>query len=356
MVNLKEILRAYDVSDVSEVYPGPVEITDLKEELGTKGHVLVVRGDKAYADKLGNNAHLANPKFWLYENLLKSARVQRELASHPDHKLFDGVGFSALEAIGYHAMRLGRKAVVVMAHEMVPEPEVFDRYEIEVIHSDPDTHVEEGYAKKQEEVISGRKDIILLHQALYGARALAPIGNKVARGLDELCIIPDETFWCIASGSNLYGIGSKIKERFNTKTVVVEPSVTPTIDERLKLDEPEQVKTFAKKELDNYCVRGDQVSSGIAPLHSSHVNRYMLLSWAHTGKTGIDSLVRASVSDVKEMQRRLADINPDYGWTSTTALSLIPAIQSAREGKNVLVIAYGKNRKTQLRDARIAES
>ena len=50
MMKLKEITQVFDVSNVSEAYHGSIDITDLKDELGTKGHVLVVRGDKAYVD------------------------------------------------------------------------------------------------------------------------------------------------------------------------------------------------------------------------------------------------------------------------------------------------------------------
>ena len=204
MIGRKEIVQALDVSDVSDVsetYEGNIQITDLREELGTLGHVLVVRGDLAYEDRLkyaGLPTSLANPKFWLYENLINSPRIQEQLRKHPNHKLFDGVGFSSLEALGYHAKQLGRKAVVVMAHEHVPDDEVFERYDIEVIHGDKPA--EEGYVETLREVLAQRGDLIPLHQALYGARALAPVGNSVVNLLEELCIVPDETYWCMASG------------------------------------------------------------------------------------------------------------------------------------------------------------
>jgi len=70
----KEIVQAWDISEVNETYEGNVQITDLREELGTQGHVLVVRGDLAYSDALGEDSDLANPKFWLYENLINSPR------------------------------------------------------------------------------------------------------------------------------------------------------------------------------------------------------------------------------------------------------------------------------------------
>ena len=52
MSALREIINAYDIGNISETYQGDVEISDLKEELGTKGHVLVIRGDRAYEDRL----------------------------------------------------------------------------------------------------------------------------------------------------------------------------------------------------------------------------------------------------------------------------------------------------------------
>ncbi len=352
MPTLREIVDAFLIDKVSETYPRSVEITNLKADLGTRGDILVIRGDKAYADELGENKHLANPKFWLYENLINSPRIQQQLRLYPNHKLFDGVGFSSLEALGYHAKRIGRKAVVVMAREMIPDSEVFKRYDIEVIHADEeDGPMEEGYVKKQVEVLSKREDLIPLHQALHGAKALAPVGNRVLNKLEKLCVTPDETFWCIASGSNLYGIGAKIKSRFkDSRTIVVEPSENPTIDPSLDLSNPNEVKLFSKQKLRDYSLREwDRMYSGIAPLHVAHPNRYMLINWAHTGNIGFDEVRDVPTEDVIELQKRLKSINPDYNWTKTTILTLVPAIESARNGKNVLVMAYGKDRKTTLK-------
>jgi hypothetical protein len=354
MIDRKEISRAFDVSDISEAYTGPVEIIDLKDELGTKGHVLVVRGDKAYADALGENANLANPKFWLYENLINSPRVQEQLRYNPNHKLFDGVGFSSLEALGYHAKRLGRKAVVVMAHEHVPDKEVFERYDIEVIHGDKPA--EEGYVEKQREVLSQRDDLIPLHQALYGAQALASIGNAVANRLEELCISPDETYWSMASGSNLYGIGTKIKDKFSSKTVLVEPKKERTVDPSLNLSSPEAVKLFAKNKLRNYSLDDwNRITSGIFPLHAEHPNRYLLVNWLGAGDTGVDSTTGISSGEVKKMQKKLRKLSPEYDWTPTTALPLVPAIRSANKGNNVLVMSYGKNRENKSRDVTLID-
>lgn len=52
MANLKEIISAFEVEKVSETYNKPIEIIDLQDELGTRGHVLVIRGDKALAEEL----------------------------------------------------------------------------------------------------------------------------------------------------------------------------------------------------------------------------------------------------------------------------------------------------------------
>tara|TARA_Y100000310_G_scaffold333304_1_gene410589 strand:- start:132 stop:1205 length:1074 start_codon:yes stop_codon:yes gene_type:complete len=353
MSGLRDKLNAYDVESVSETYPQSVQITDLQKELGTKGHVLVVRGDKAYEDKVGE---LANPKFWLYENLLNSDNVQEQLRVNPEHKLFDGVGFSALEALGWHSKRLGRKALVVMAHEFLPDPEVFQRYDIEVVHGDLPT--EEGYVEKQREVLRERKDIIPLHQALYGARFLAPIGNRVASQLEEMDIVPDASFWCIASGSNLYGVGHKVKQKFpNGRIYVVEPRNTATIPQDLELSNPEAVKEFSKANLRDYSldewVENGKKHSGVWPLHARHPNMYLLRAWAHSGDIGFDEATYLQTEDINGTHRMLRGLNPDYDWTKTTALTLNPAIEMAKEGKNVLVMAYGKHRENRYRDVAV---
>jgi len=357
MSALREIIKAFDVERVSETYQGEVEITDLKDELGTKGHVLVVRGDKAYADRLKQAklpTNLASPKFWMYENLINSERIQEELKKHPNHKLFDGVGFSGLEALGYHANKIGRKAVAVMAHELIPNKGVFDRYGIEVIKAEGEINgfAEDGYVKKQAEVLSQRKDLIPCHQALYGAKSLAPIGNKVVNKLKELGIKPDVTSWCIASGSNLYGIGHKIKQRVpNCETLVVEPETNITIDQNLDLTNSKQVKDFANRKLRNYSLDDhDKHYSGIFPLHVSGASRYLLLLWGSIEDIGFDKTVQIPTKEVLKTKRQLQEINPDYNWTKTTALTLNPAIELAKEGKNVLVMAYGKHREHEYRD------
>jgi len=349
MAGLKEIAEAFSVDRVSETYPGHVEITDLRDELGTKGHVLVVRGDRAYADRLGKNAHLANPKFWMYENIINSPRVQAQLKANPNHKLFDGVGFSSLEALGYHAKKLGRKAVVVMAHEHVPDEDVFDRYDIEVMHGEKPA--EQGYVEKQIEVLSAREDLIPMHQGLHGAQALAPVGNAIVSKLESLCIVPDETFWCMASGSNLYGIGMKIKERFGSKTIVVEPGRERTIDPSLDLTNSDEVKSFARGKLRDYSVPRKEIGSGLIPLHSEHPNKYLLLNWFNSGDVGFDETIGVYSRKVNKTHKRIRELNSDYDWTNTTVLTLAPAIESAKKGKNVLVMSYGKYKKPKYHDA-----
>jgi len=341
-IGIRDIVKILNLSNASESYTKNIEISDLKDDLGTKGHVLVVRGDRAYADKVGEHA---NPKFWIYENIINSPRIQEQLEANPNHKLFDGVGFSSLEALSYHAQRLERDAVFVMAREMVPNPEIFNRYKnIEIIHGDGPA--EEGYVKKQAEVLSQRDNLIPLHQALYGARALAPIGNKIASQLEEMCIVPDETFWCMASGSNLQGIGSKVKNGSdNCKTTIVEPIENFTIHPSLDLSNPQEVKDFAKHKLRNYTLNSwDGKYSEIAPLHIAHPNRYMLINWSQIGETGFDRTIRVPKTNVLETMRMLKEVNKNYNWTDTTALTLVPAIESARDGNNVLVMAYGREK------------
>lgn len=342
----RHIKQTLDVDNVTEVYSGPVEITDLKEELGTAGHLLVVRGDLAYSDRVGEKG---NPKFWLYENLLNSERIQKELREHPNFDLFDGVGLSGLEALGWHSDRIGRKAVLIMAKEHEGSQEfpkdILERYNLEVIPGDGPA--EEGYVRRQGEIIAARKNIIKLHQALYGPRCLAPIGNNVVSQLEQMSIAPDETFWVCAGGSNLYGLGAKIKNRFGSRINLVEPERQRTIDADLNLENPDQVREYAQRRLNGYNLKDwdGRFDPKDFPLHAKHPNRYLLINWADTGKTGIDSVLATSPEQREETERYLREINPEYSWTGTTCLALAPAIESARQGKNVVVMAYGKNLK-----------
>jgi len=350
----EQIVKAFDVSNVSETYSGKVQITDLRDELGTKGHVLVVRGDKAYSDRLSEGeADIATPKLWLYENLINSPRVQAQLQAHPDHKLFDGVGFSSLAALGYHAKQIGRKPVVVMAREHVPTPEIVERYGIETISAIGPA--EEGYVKAQRDIIRQREDIIPLHQALYGAQALAPVGNNVVAQLEDMGIAPDVTFWSIASGSNLYGIGGKIKQAFpNCQTIVVEPTINRTLDDSVDFSNPQQVKEFARRKLQT-SLGGraglERLFSGAVPLHEEIPNLYLLHSWKATGDFGFDGVINIDTDTKFRTRDLLKKTNQEYDWTDTTSLALAPAIELAEQGKNVLIMSYGKNIEMKMRDA-----
>jgi len=335
-----------DVSNVTESYHGNVEITNLREEMGTEGHLLVVRGDLAYSDIIDNGT----PKYWLYENLLNSERIQKILTQNPNHKLFDGVGFSSLEALNYHASQIGRDTVFVMADKHYDDlnlDDVLTRYpNTEIIRAEGPA--EKGYVKKQKEILKNRDDIIPMHQALNGPRALAPVGNKVLEKLVDLEIIPEETYWVMASGSNLYGIGGKIRNRFGSSLNLVEPSDRHTLEPNLDLRDTNAVREYAKEKLEGYRAKNGEDplhtwdgSIGIPPLHVALPSTYLLMNWRHTGNTGIDKVSLYSKEEAVRTQELLKEINPEYNWTQTTALAMTPAIKAARKGKDVLVMAYG---------------
>lgn len=348
-ISPREIIKALSVEDVKEVYSGNVEIEDLKDQLGTEGHLLVIRGDRSYSDHEDVDENSMNPKFWLYENLINTLRIQEALRQNPEHKLFDGVGLSSLEALGYHAKKLNRKAVVVMAKDVVVDPEILDRYDIEIIQGDKPA--EEGYIEKQAEVLASRDDLIPLHQALYGAQALAPVGNRVVEELKKLKITPEATVWCIASGSSLIGIGSKIEKSFpGVETVVVEPETNVTVDAGLDLGDKKAVKSFAREKLKNYSLDDwDKEYSGVFPLHVSGANRYLLIKWGLAGEISFDRVGHIPLKDVLDTQRKLAGISLDFNWTKTTALTITEATRLANEGKNVVVMSYGRYKDIKFR-------
>lgn len=342
--DLKKIIECFDPKDVSEVYQGKVELTNLKDELKTQGHVLVVRGDKAYSEK---GVKEGNPKYWMYGNILDSPKIQNQLTQYPRYKLFDGVGFSGLEALCWHSKRIGRGIVVVMAYEMLADKDFVNEKGIEIFHGEEP--MEEGYVKKQAEILSQRKDLIPLHQALKGPKAMRPIGNSIEEKLEYMKLHIDESYWCIASGSSIYGIGLKLRER-GTKLLVVEPSTNITIPLNLDLQNPDEVKIFARKELRDYELKSwNGTHSGIMPLHVSHLNRYLLVNWSSTGITYIDGLKHINEKEVRKLKEDLLALNSDYNWSDTTLLSLVPGIKSAKDGKNILVMAYGKDKSHTLR-------
>lgn len=344
----EKVAACFSVEGITEIYPGLVPLTDITDLFETKGRIIVIRGDEACADELGDLRDWASPKMLLYKKRIKE--LQEHLRAFPKHKLFDGVGFSGLEALAFHAHRIGREAVVVVPREMVVDSDFFRGYGIEVIHGD--APAEQGYVEKQKEVLLQRKnELIPLHQALYGARAMAPIGNKVVRQLEQMGIKPDATFWCIASGSNLYGIGAKIKQRFpDVKTIVVEPDRYRTIDARI-LSDPSQVRAFSDERINNYALAGwdrREPEKYTPPLHFSHPSPYLLHWWKQTGNMGFDDAVGVPMDDALRMQRYLREKNPAFYWTETTALALVPAVKEAEKGKNVVVMAYGKHRERQM--------
>lgn len=350
------IIDAFNIDSIVHNYDREiVEITDLKPRLKTKGHILLIRGDKAF---VGNNDPPShnNAKFWMLDNLLSSERIQTQLKSFPEKKLFDGVGFSAYDALRYFTDAMNRKAVVVMAKEFLPS--LHER--IEVVHGDKP--FEQGYVAKQHEMLKARgHELIPLFQALYGPSAMAPIGNQVASILDGslelpisaiqynprfhevIGIKPDVALWVMASGSALYGVGRKLKQRFpNMRNVLVEPTVNQTIDPSLDLTDPIAVKQFARNSLKHYDnVSWDEDYSGMMPLHMHRANRYVLANWSFTGDTGIDKIINVPHEKADSLNMDIRGIEEDWYWTQTTFLTLAPAIELANEGKNVIVMAYG---------------
>jgi len=339
-VNISKVRRAYNLDEITESYLGPVLIDDLKDSLNTKGHLLVIRGDKAYQEEVGENG---NPKFWLYENLLKTKRVSGLLKRRPDFDLFDGTGKSSLKALNYFANVLGRKAVIVTSREIYEGINPDDFRNVEIIKAQGPA--EEGYVEKQKEILQSRRGLIPLTQALYGAQSLAPIGNNVVSQLENMAITPDESYWVCASGSNLYGIGGKIKKTFpNCRVNLVEPMNKRTIDPNLDLNDSLSVRNFAKNELMNYKVNENNiiVDPKDLPLHVEHANVYLLNLWLNEGKTGIDEVVGVSAYQREQTRSLVQATNQDYLWTGTTYSALAPAIESAKKGNNVIVMAYGR--------------
>lgn len=343
-ISSAELVEAFSTSSVTEVYGGPVVLTDLRKTLKTEGHLLVVRGDLAYSNEY--NGHALTPKLWVYENMVASARIQSAMRDHPNHAFFDGVGPSGLEALHFHARRNKRKSVVVVADVFRMPPHWDD---LEVIRADEP--LEWGYVRKQAEMLRSRTDLIFLNQALYAAKAMAPVGNRVVRELENLGVRPDATVWCMAGGSCLYGIGGKIAERFPTaKTILAEHEHASAMNLTLDLADPNAVRAFARDKLREYFGHTPPTATVSKddllyfPLHPILPNRYLLQLWKHTGETGVSRVLRVAPEAALRIHGRLRAAG--FDWTHTTALALEPAIRLAEEGKNVVAMVYGANRNT----------
>ena len=302
-----------------------VELTDLKDTLGTKGHLLVVRGDRT---------PLGSHKYWQYHHLIGSERIQERLQAYPDKVLFDGAGLNGLEAIAHFSKEINRKCAVVVPKEVEGNISQDIGDHVEIIFTDGQQ--EEGYIKKQDEVLKSRKDIIFLNQALYGAQSMAPVGNKVAEMLRERCITPDYGAWVIASGATLYGIGKRLQHAFPDLQNVVADD-----------------KSSTALESSNECVPEGASYHGIFPLHKYIKNVYLKKLWNETG-VGFDSLEKVTTEQVESTRNLLK--NKGFDWSDTSALATNKAIDLANEGKNVVVMAYAKPRDIKYRDLEINPS
>ncbi len=346
-ISSTELVEAFSTKSVTEMYDDAVVLTDLQKTLGTKGHLFVVRGDLAYSNQY--DGHALTPKLWVYENMIKSARIQDDIERHPNYAFFDGVGPSGLEAMHFHAKRNKKKSVVVVAKEFRLPTHLSTWDDIEVIRADDP--FEYGYVRKQAEVLRARTDLIFLNHALYAVQAMASIGNRVAYELGKLGIRPDTTVWCMAGGSCLYGIGGKIAEHFpGTETLLVELTKYPTIDPLLDLTNKDAVRAFARSKLREYSKQNPPTVSVpvkdlvFFPIHASIPNRYLLQFWRHTGEIGVDRILHVMPEAAISTHERLRKLG--LNWTHTTALALESAIRLANEGKNVVTMVYGKNRNT----------
>src|SRR3989338_4158143 len=179
-IGTAELVEAFSTRSVTEVYDGPVVLTDLRETLKTEGHLIVLRGDLV--------PHIHNPKGWVYESITMSARIQDAMRDYPDYALFDGVGLSGMEAACFYAQSLGRKLVVVISREF-PHSQLtrlLDTYGERVQVVLADEPLERGYVRKQADILRTRTDLIYLNNALYAVKAMAPVGNRVVHELEKL--------------------------------------------------------------------------------------------------------------------------------------------------------------------------
>jgi hypothetical protein len=378
MSTLEKIVDAFSIEKVNETYTGHVRITDLKEELGTKGHVLVIRGD---LNRFGGH------KYWQTKVLLESSRIQEQLRDSENPVIFDGVGLLAYEALAGFSLEYGYRPEVVMAREILPtlfkrskkarfvssKGTVHAQYSDKVVDAEicgapitiipTDGKGEEGYVKKQREVLKSRYDIIYLNQALYGSKAMAQVGNKVVDLLNKKGIKPNYSSWVCASGSSLYGIGGKIKQNFpDCKTIVTDvasadaleglaPDVhmdelsKQSIDEKINHFPLQEIKRIAKQKIKNYFPKGKEwVYHGVFPIHKHSASPYLLMNWMATGEVPFDAIVKIEQSEINATRNYIKKINKEYDWSDTTNLALAPVIEMARQGKNVVVMAYARYR------------
>ncbi|OGG54099.1 hypothetical protein A2851_03560 [Candidatus Kaiserbacteria bacterium RIFCSPHIGHO2_01_FULL_53_29] len=333
-ISSAELVEAFSMSTVTEVYGGPLTLTNLKDTLKTSGDLWVVRGDLAPG--------VPNAKSFVYELLFE--RVKEELDAHPDYAVSDGVGSSGVEAMHFHAQLHNRRCVFVIAREFELPLHVASWGDVEFIRADG--LAEWGYVRKLAEVLRTRTDIIPLHQAFYGPRAMARVGNRVVQELEKLGVRPDASVFVAASASSLWGIGKILANRFSSETILA--TKYTSIDRAILRDES-KMRTIARNMLKGYSMRNPSASTpevdrSLFPLHVALASVPILRCVALTGKPGIDLVVRVTIEDADRVQTQLRAVG--YNWTYTTAFALVKAIQLANEGKNVVAMVYGANRNT----------
>ncbi|MDP3646208.1 MAG: hypothetical protein Q8R25_03910 [bacterium] len=327
-----ELVEAFSVSSVTEIYGGPLELTDVSDVLETKGRILMVRGDLAPG--------VPNAKGFVSPYLIK--RMEAQMREHPDYALFDGVGPSSLEADHFYAELHDRRTVFVIAKEFELPPHVASWGRTEFIRGEE--QAEWGYVRKMAEVLRTRTDLIPLHQAFYGAWAMAHVGNRVVQELEKLGVRPDASVFVAASGSSLWGIGNVLANRFSSETIMVTKTVSVA---RADLKDADKMRSRARDLLKQYSIRNPSVSittvdAEVSPLHMVLPSVALLRLVALTGKPGIDLVQKVEREDRERVQERLRTAG--HNWTGTTAMALVPAIQLANQGKTVVTMVYGKGK------------
>ena len=327
-----ELVEAFSTRSVNKIYGGPLTLTNLRSILGTKGDVWVVRGDLA--------PNVPNAKSFVSPYLIK--RVETDMHEHPDYPLFDGVGPSSLEAGHFYAEQNNKRIVFVVAKELELPPRVTSWRNTEIIRADG--FAEWGYVRKMAQVLRTRTDIIPLHQAFYGAWAMAHVGNRVVYEFEKLGVRPDATVWVAASGSCLWGIGRKLAERYSSETIMVTKTVSVN---RADLKDEDKMRSRARDMLKQYSIRNPSVPISesdfkVFPLHMVLPSVALLRLVALTGKPGVDLVEKVAGEDRERVQAQLR--TNGYNWTDTTAMALVKAIQFANEGKNVVAMVYGKGK------------